>query len=53
MKTERAKGRNMFRSKEGIGAGIVRDSGNVIEVEHLTKMFGDFIAVNDISFYVH
>ena len=48
MKTERAKGRNMFRPKEGIGAGIVRDSGNVIEVEHLTKKFGDFIAVNDI-----
>lgn len=53
MKTERAKGRNMFRSKEGIGTGIVRDSGNVIEVEHLTKKFGDFIAVNDISFDVH
>lgn len=28
------------------------DSGNVIEVEHLTKRFGDFTAVDDISFEV-
>lgn len=29
------------------------DSRNVIEVEHLTKRFGDFTAVDDITFEVH
>lgn len=29
------------------------DSWNVIEVEHLTKRFGDFTAVDDITFEVH
>ncbi len=28
------------------------DKGHVIEVEHLTKRFGDFTAVDDISFHV-
>lgn len=31
---------------------LMRDPGNVIEVEHLTKRFGDFTAVDDISFEV-
>lgn len=33
---------------EKVGDGV----GNVIEVEHLVKTFGDFNAVNDISFHV-
>ena len=31
---------------------LMRDPDNVIEVEHLTKRFGDFTAVDDISFEV-
>ncbi|HIS22693.1 MAG TPA: ABC transporter ATP-binding protein [Candidatus Cryptobacteroides intestinipullorum] len=33
--------------------GKMMDSRNVIEVEHLTKRFGDFTAVDDITFEVH
>ena len=31
---------------------VARDPGNVIEVEHLTKRFGGFTAVDDITFEV-
>ena len=35
------------------GAAIINKEENVIEVEHLVKAFGDFHAVDDISFSVH
>ena len=31
---------------------VMRDTGNVIEVQHLVKRFGEFTAVDDISFEV-
>jgi ABC-2 type transport system ATP-binding protein len=45
-----------FKANGGSGNGHLPSTGagvrNAIEVEHIVKKYGDFTAVNDISFYV-
>jgi ABC-2 type transport system ATP-binding protein len=45
-----------FKANGGSGNGQAPSTGavvqNAIEVEHIVKKYGDFTAVNDISFYV-
>jgi ABC-2 type transport system ATP-binding protein len=42
-------GRRAYQEKRAYSAGMM---ANAIEVEHLTKKFGDFEAVKDVSFHV-